>query len=241
MAAGSAAAADLAVRMPARAIANCPAAWFDGAYVGVNGGGVLWNANRTDQDGVIVDTTTTVQKKGSGVVGGQVGYNWTRCNTLVGVEIDGDWSGARVTTQYFPNAIPPVNVNISSRFDGLVTGRVRAGVALDNLLVYVTGGVAGGHFRTTWTNIAPAVPLFLQADISEWAWGFAAGFGVEWAWTDRLSVRGEALYLDFLDRERTALFPPLVPPTANFTHSDSMWLARVGINLKLGGPVVVNR
>src|SRR5215467_7264489 len=84
LAAGSAAAADMGVNVPVRQ--NCPAAWFDGGYIGVNGGAVQWTANRTDQDGVIIDTTTIVQKKAGGVAGGQIGYNWTRCNTLFGVE-----------------------------------------------------------------------------------------------------------------------------------------------------------
>ena len=228
LAAGSAAAADMGVNLPVRQ--NCPAAWFDGGYIGVNGGAVQWTANRTDQDGVIIDTTTIVQKKAGGVAGGQIGYNWTRCNTLFGVELDGDWAGAKVTTQFLPNT-PGVNVNVTSRFNALATARTRAGVVLDNLLLYVTGGVAGGQFRTTWTNqvFAPPPPFLIQADISEWRWGWVAGFGTEWAWTDRITVRSEALYVDFTDRERTVLAIP-----ANFTHSDSMWLARIGINVRLG-------
>jgi len=227
LAAGSAAAADMGVNVPARP--NCPAAWFDGGYIGLNGGGVLWIANRTDQDGAIVDTMTVVQKKSGGVAGGQIGYNWTRYNTLFGLEIDGDWASAKATTQFLPNT-PGINVNVTSRFNALTTARTRAGVVLDNLLLYVTGGVAGGQFRTTWTNFAP--PILVQADISEWRWGWVAGFGTEWAWSDRVTVRSEALYVDFTDREHTV---PIIP--ANFTHGDSMWLARVGINVRLGGPI----
>jgi outer membrane immunogenic protein len=231
LAAGSAAAADMAMNVPVRT--NCPAAWFDGGYLGVNGGAVQWTANRTDQDGVIVDTTTVVQKKSGGVAGGQIGYNWTRCNTLFGVEIDGDWAGAKASTQFLPNT-PGVNVNVTSRFNALATARTRAGVVLDSLLLYVTGGVAGGQFRTTWTNavFAPPPGFLVQADISEWRWGWVAGFGTEWAWSDRITVRSEALYVDFTDREHRVLIIP-----ANFTHGDSMWFARVGINVRLGGPI----
>ena len=77
---------------------------FSGGYVGINGGTVNWTANRTDQDEVLVDTATYVQKKWGGVVGGQIGYNWTSCNTVFGIEVDGDWSSARATTQLIPNA-----------------------------------------------------------------------------------------------------------------------------------------
>ena len=53
---------------------------------------------------------------------------------------------------------------------------------MDNLLLYVTGGLAAGHFKTTYTNqfigIPGVVPGFLfQADNSQWRWGMAAGFG----------------------------------------------------------------
>ena len=140
-----------------------------------------------------------------------------------------------MTTRFFPNAVPPVDVSVKSRFDALVTGRARAGVVLDNLLLYVTAGVAGGHFRTTYTNIAVPPPPFIQFDINETAWGWVAGIGTEWAWNDRVSVRAEALYLEFPDRRHTVAFIP-----ADFTHSDSMWLARLGLNVKLDAPVVAN-
>src|ERR1700737_4902126 len=81
---GSAAAADYPVRGAVRV--GCPAAAFDGAYIGANGGGVWWSTNRTDQDAVVGEVTTYNQKTAGGIVGGQLGYNWARCNTLLGVE-----------------------------------------------------------------------------------------------------------------------------------------------------------
>jgi outer membrane immunogenic protein len=228
-------AADMAVKAVRPLPPPCAAAKFSGGYIGINGGAVNWQANRTDQDEVLVDSATYVQKKWGGVIGGQIGYNWTTCNTLWGLELDGDWSSAKVTTQLLPNS-PFFNININSRFDGLVTGRTRAGVVLDNLLIYVTGGVAAGHFRTSFQsaiNIPGVINVNNQADFSQWRWGWVAGFGTEWAWTDRVSLRSEVLYVDFVDRENRVLF---APPAgfANFTQSDSMWITRVGINVKLG-------
>ena len=175
---GSASAADMPVKY-APPVKVCAADWFRGGYIGVNGGGVNWTANRTDQDEVLVDTATYVQKKWGGVVGGQIGYNWTTCNTLWGIELDGDWAYAKATTQLLPNS-PFFNINIESRFDALLTARTRTGIVLDNLLLYVTGGIAAGHFKTTYTNqflgIAGVVPGFLfQAESREWRWGLAAG------------------------------------------------------------------
>ena len=187
LAAGAASAADMPVyKGPVR---SCAADQFGGGYIGLNAGGANWTANRTDQDEVLVDTASYVQKKWGGVVGGQVGYNVTTCNTVWGIELDGDWASTKATTQLIPNS-PFFNVNIQSRFDALLTARTRAGIVVDNLLLYVTGGLAAGHFRTTYTNqffgIPGVVPGTLsQADFNEWRWGLAAGFGVEWAWSPR--------------------------------------------------------
>jgi outer membrane immunogenic protein len=234
---GAATAADMPVKaMPMR---GCAADQFHGGYVGINGGGVNWTANRTDQDEVLIDTATYVQKKWGGVVGGQLGFNRTTCNTVWGFELDGDWSSADVTTRLIPNSAF-FNTNIQSRFDGLLTARGRSGIVIDNLLLYVTGGVAAGHFTTTYTNQFLGIPGVIpgtlsQAQSNEWRWGWVAGFGTEWAWTDQISFRSEVLYVDFVDRESRFLFS--APSTfANFTNSDSMWVTRVGINFKFGGP-----
>jgi outer membrane immunogenic protein len=210
----------------------CAAAQFQGGYVGISGGGVNYQANRTDQDEVLTDTATYVQKKWGGIVGAQAGYNWTTCNTLWGIEVDGSWVGAKVTTRIQPNNLGE-DQTVTSRFDTLVTGRVRTGVVLDNLLLYVTGGVAAGHFQTDWIH----ADANGAATIKEWRWGWVAGFGTEWAWTPNVSLKSEVLYVDFVDREHRVLF---FPPAgfANFTHSDSAWISRVGLNVKFGGPVV---
>src|SRR5712691_9747731 len=123
--AGSASAADLSRPVyKAEPVKRCPADWFRGGYIGVNGGSVNWTANRTDQDEVLVDSATYVQKKWGGVIGGQIGYNWTTCNTLWGFEVDGDWAYAKATTQLIPND-PFFNIKIESRFDALLTARTR--------------------------------------------------------------------------------------------------------------------
>ena len=215
---------------------HCAADRFRGSYIGINGGGVNWTANRTDQDEVLVDTATYVQREWAGVIGGQIGYNWVGgCNTLWGIELDGDWSNASASTQLIPNA-PLFNININSQFDGLVTARTRAGLVLDNVLLYVTGGVAAGHFNTTYTSQFLGIPGVVtgftnQASVDEWRWGMVAGVGAEWAWSDRVSIRSEVLYVDFVDSEKRVLFA--APATfANFTQSDSMWISRLGVNLK---------
>jgi len=234
--ASAAAAADLPMRGIAP-VQNCAARQFQGAYIGINGGGVHWTANRTDQDEVLVDSATYVQKEWGWAIGGHAGYNWGTCNTIFGLEIDGNWVDADVTTRLIPNS-EFFNINVHSRLDGLATARFRTGIAVDNLLFYATGGIAGGHFKTTYTNqffgIAGQVPGFLfQAHTDEWRFGWVAGFGAEWAFSPNWSLRSEVLYVEFADREKRFLFAP--PTTfANFTESDSMWVGRVGLSYRFG-------
>src|SRR5712692_7631174 len=171
--AGSASAADMAVKYRAP-VKVCAADWWRGGYIGINGGGVNYQANRTDSDDFLFGSSSTyVQKKWGYVVGGQIGYNWTTCNTLWGIEIDGDWGRADVTTTAFP-AAAGFNLNVNSRFDGLVTGRARTGIVLDSLLLYLTGGVAAVHSRTTWTR-AFAPPVVLPSGIPRLALGLGRG------------------------------------------------------------------
>src|SRR5690349_8192433 len=97
-------AADFPVRTVMPVGTACPAAQFNGWYAGLNAGGVAWTANRTDQDAFVSEAASYVQNKSGWVGGGQLGYNYARCNVLFGVEVEGDWSNTSVTTSFLPNA-----------------------------------------------------------------------------------------------------------------------------------------
>lgn len=210
---------------------GCAAPLFSGWYAGVNAGGVNYTANRTDQDGVLGAPATYVQKDWGILAGGLAGYTWARCYAIFGVEIDGNWSNTKASTSLFPNA--PGTASITSGFDGLLTARTRVGVAFDRLLLFLTGGVAYAHIRTAWTANFGA-PFNGDRQIEEWRWGWVAGFGTEWAWTDRVTIRSEVLYIDLLDNDTRVLFYPSVPQHASFTRSDSIWISRIGLNVRFG-------
>lgn len=208
---------------------GCAAPQFSGWYAGLNVGGVNHTANRTDQDGVFGSPATYVQKDWGIVAGGLAGYTWARCYAIFGVEIDGNWSNTKLHTQLLPNSAG--SASITSQFDSLMTARTRVGVAFDRLLLFLTGGIAYAHTRTTW-SAAFGAPFNGEQVIDQWRWGWVAGFGTEWAWTDRVTIRSEVLYIDLLDRSSQRLFYPAVPQYANFTHSDSIWVSRIGLNVR---------
>lgn len=212
-------------------VANCAAPQFAGWYGGLNAGGVNYTANRTDLDGAFGSTATYVQKDWGLIAGGVAGYTWARCTALFGVELDGNWANTKLTTTLLPNA--PGDASITTRFDALITGRTRIGVAFDRMAVFLTSGFALANTRTTWLANFGA-PFNGEVELNQWRWGWVAGFGSEWAWTDRISIRSEVLYVDLLDNTTRTLFYPAVPQYANFTHSDSFWISRMGVIIKFG-------
>ena len=135
-------------------MSDCPAAQFQGGYVGIHGGATGYTANRNDLDGYLLFpapvTVASVAKSSGGMVGGQVGYNWTRCNALLGIELDGSWTSAGAATRLVN--VPGVLADVSSQVHGVGTARGRAGIVVDNLLLYVTGGIATARIETTWTS-----------------------------------------------------------------------------------------
>jgi outer membrane immunogenic protein len=233
LAATYAGAADLPAKaVPAPCNCTCDATQFGGWYVGISGGAVKHIAHRSDHDGFLSgDDATFVTDKWGGIVGGTIGWNIARCRTVWGFEVDGSWTSVSKTFTTDPNSADPEQFR--SRMDAFLTARLRAGVALDNMLLYVTGGLAAARFRTTWEDFnAGATPLD-TVTFSEWRLGWVAGFGVEWTWTGNWTFKSEALYANFSDRERSHTFPGFGPAT--FTHSDEVWIARVGLNYKFGG------
>ena len=231
---GAANAADLPVKAP-RAVGPafvCAASQFGGAHVGIHGGSVYHQAHRGDTDGFLTDNSGWTLNKWGGHAGGQLGYDWTTCSTVWGVEVDGAWVFG--TKNFLPdNPNGGGTGGITTRTDWLATARVRSGVALDSLLIYATGGVAAARFRTTWVNGANT------ADFRETRFGWTAGLGTEWAWSRNVSFKFETLYVGFTDRDRSATFAG--PGTFNFRHSDSMWISRVGLNYRWGADPVLAR
>jgi outer membrane immunogenic protein len=247
---GAAFAADMAVKAAPLAVQRCAADQFKGGYVGVNGGAVNWTSNRTDQDERLIDAATYVQKGWAGMVGGQVGYNGGSCNTIWGFEIDGDWVSGRNNTQLIPNNGQPTlfNINVASRWDAIVTARGRAGVVLDNMLLYVTGGVAAGHFKTAYTNQFFGIPGVVAGNVNtwntdQWRYGLVAGVGAEWAFGGNWTVRSEVLYVDFIESSHNVLSVSVPGPgfLGGFRESDSAWIGRIGVNYRFGGGAVVAR
>jgi outer membrane immunogenic protein len=254
-AAAPAGAADL--RMPVKALPPPPpaCAQFGGFYVGGHVGWGYYEHTWSDRDAWTSELSddlqrANVQTSDSGFIGGvQGGYNWQSHCTVFGVQVDYAWSSINANA-FETDADVGINLDslsVESRLKGIGTIRFRTGLVVDNLLLYVTGGVGWGRFERTYTQTdlnAPAFETF-ATDKNKWAW--VAGVGTEWAAWGNWSIQSEVLYAWFQKDETSficsgAIFCDVATgETKRFDHHDSVWITKIGLNYRFGGAPVVAR
>ncbi len=143
-----------------------PSSIWMGPYLGANIG-YEWGT---------VDNSST---RPSGIAGGiEGGYNWQRGSFVLGAEADIELSAADDTISPF---------EFSNPWFGTVRGR--AGVALNNVLLYGTGGLSFGELRADSFNLTETHTTV----------GWVAGAGAEVAFNPRWSAKAEWLYLSLSD------------------------------------------
>lgn len=238
---GAANAADL--RAPVKApVAVAPAcAQFGGFYLGVQGGSVTHEAGWTDRDNwadrfsIDIALGHVERTKWGGAVGPLVGYNWQRNCTVFGVEVDWSWTSLDHSRGYTGDGIPAnMLITLNDRVRWYGTARTRAGIVVNDLLLYATGGFAYANTKHSWTMTQAPAPTLEGFSTSGTRFGWTAGVGTEWAWTGNWSVKFETLYVRFTDKE-TTVFSPSAATNFTFDNHDALWVSRVGLNYRWGG------
>jgi outer membrane immunogenic protein len=163
-----------------------------------------------------------------GIVGGlQAGWNWQADSLVFGIEADvtfTDWSDKQKNeeedTEY-----------IEGDIDLLATLRARAGFAVDNLLLYVTAGgaIADAEYDATDEEEDPGSQDNVDFDDI----GFVIGGGAEWGVDDRWTLRVEALYYSFNDKEDASDLIDEEDLEGNEVKFDDAWIVRAGLNFRL--------
>jgi outer membrane immunogenic protein len=179
-AAGGAWAADVSPPRPAPApvVVPPPALKYNwtGFYIGGNVG-YGW-ARVTGSDGGV-----SVSEDLSGVIaGGLVGFNWQAGMFVGGIEADYQWSDQKVSI-----------FDATFRISSFATVRGRAGVAVDNVYIYGTGGYAHFEFKGEDSTFS----------VTENRGGWTVGAGIDVAVVGNLIARGEYLYLRSFDKTYT--------------------------------------
>jgi outer membrane immunogenic protein len=179
--------------------------------------------------------------------GGQVGYNAQFNQLVVGVETDLNWMNSAVKTTGFvapPNGIITNVATSTAGLRWLGTLRGRAGFAVDRALFYVTGGLAYGDTRasTNSSNFDGTNTDLYAGSVSGVRAGYTVGGGMEYAFTDNISLKGEYLYYNLGSASyAVAAANTFATGEGIFTTARQKFdgsIARIGINYKWGGPIV---
>ena len=221
---------------------------WTGFYVGVNAG-YGWQNSERQLDlrsgrhllaGAAGGTITYADDNGDGFVGGgQVGYNYQFGSFVLGVEADlqcadlGGSNGTAFVPAGFPAAFVPAGT--AGGIDWFGTVRARAGFAFDRALVYATGGFAYGG--------ADDNNDFFGSNNDDVRTGWALGGGVEYAFTNNLTLGLEGLWVN-LEGDNNQTFIGTVPAAGGTgrrsslrpatTSDNEFFVARAKLNFKFG-------
>jgi len=141
---------------------------------------------------------TTVNASPTGFVGGgQIGCDYQFAPTWV-VGIEGAVSGATLkgsTSVGLPLGFPGEAASVTGAMDLLPSLTARFGYAADRWLFYVKGGVAWASDSYSATGTFKGTPFDFEG--LDLRFGWTAGGGVEWAFSDLWSARFEYDYYQF--------------------------------------------
>ncbi|HEY8565756.1 MAG TPA: porin family protein [Beijerinckiaceae bacterium] len=259
LAAGAAHAADLPSRVaPAPMLPLPPAFTWSGFYVGTYSA-LISAENKITTQGNAANTIGNVatgrrpaaidDDRTGRLSGAQIGYNLQFGMFVAGVEADIALANVTPKSVYVS---PLADVSyFRSDIDAFGTVRGRLGVALDNVLIYATGGLAGA-------DITDRVAFFRNTDRafqfvgkkSGVEYGYTVGGGVEialpaslqqYAFVGRLlgatavSIKAEYLYYDLGDRNVVVNNIPGVGVnsyTSNFERTGH--IGKIGFNYRFG-------
>lgn len=242
---GPAMSADLPAKAPAPVVVRPACAQFGGFYLGGHVGGGSYRYDYSDR-GNLVQTidddlpTSARLSDGNFLAGVQGGYNWQRNCTVFGVEADWSWTNFKATGDFFDgDGGTQDSFNLESRMRWFGTVRARGGVVVDNLLLYLTGGIAYANFDRTLTvnEDAPATTAVFNNSSTRWGW--TVGAGAEWQWANNWSLKGEFLYMRFESNDDTISAVTVngvnfgVPGRSySISNEDEAWVARLGVNYR---------
>jgi outer membrane immunogenic protein len=251
---GAADAADLPAKSPAPPPEPPPLPHYfnwTGFYVGGNFGGGWATSDFSGttlfrSGGVTTPSTFSGSDNLSGILGGgQIGFNYEFPSSIVlGLEADGDWANINGSTSTCSTSTGVTTGCAANnvKIEDFGTVRTRLGYAWSNVLLYGSGGWAWGGSKTTSTLTCvgagcPATSATFtggNSTSSVGASGWAAGAGLEWAFTRNWTVRFEYLHLQFDDVGQG--FNSAGTVTGHFTSATSSTsnleadIVRVGVN-----------
>jgi len=161
---------------------------WTGAYLGLQAG-YSWGQERTrfsDAFGRGFNGARFRPGADTAIGGVQAGFNYQLGGFVLGIEGDVEALDASETL-----SAPGISTRLRRDWQASLRGRV--GFAMDRFMIYATGGAAFTEFD--YRVLDPATGLAANTSRSKTGW--AAGLGVNFAYTDSLILGAEYRYTDF--------------------------------------------
>lgn len=194
---GAASAADLAPE-PYVEPPPPPFSWT-GFYAGVHAG-YAWGDQDDNQSNLFTTAPLPADSFDvDGFVGGvHGGYNWQMDQFVFGVEGDIDYTNIKGSEGYagFVPDLGDVVGQLELESNWQASLRLRAGYAVDNFLLYATGGVAFADGKLTSSGF-DGNDVYYSSDDSNTHVGWTIGVGAEYAFSPNWIARAEVRYTDF--------------------------------------------
>lgn len=176
---------------------------WTGFYIGGNVGGGMASSHFDDPCLYCSSATPT---RGFFTGGAQIGYNYQFGAGLVGIEADVNGNSSFKDSVLGGNDFFALRVGTKADISGTI--RARAGLVVNNALVYVTGGAAwadvkqtGIEFTNETTRSDFGLPTGVTANNSGVLWGGVIGAGVEYALNPNWTIGAEFLHTMYQDRD----------------------------------------
>jgi outer membrane immunogenic protein len=238
---GPALAADLPAKVNTKAPVAAPIYDWSGFYIGLDGGGgwarKCWDLTNNGGAALTTSFREGCGNASGGMFGAQVGYRWQTAAWVFGLEAKGDWAnyrGSNVSLFY-----PAGSVTDQSKVNamGLFTGQV--GYAINNILLYGTGGAAVAADKYYGMGTASGIAFDTA---SETRVGGYAGFGIEVGVTPNFTVGAQYGHAFMGSNTLNFTSTGVRIPAGVFSRTDSikqdMDIFTVRVNYKFGGPVI---
>jgi outer membrane immunogenic protein len=163
----------------------------------------------------------------TGAVGGvEVGYDWQKGTFVYGVAADWTWTDLKTKTQRSSGGSA---YTFNTKIDWLASFRGRMGLAVQDTMVYVTGGLALGGIKSH-TFMAGPSDFFTYGKLSSARVGWVIGGGVEHRFARNWSFKAEALYYDLGKATSNITNQTDQPYSTTFHHE--ILIGRVGLNYR---------
>jgi outer membrane immunogenic protein len=242
---GTAFAADMAVKAP-RLAPPPPVYNWSGFYIGGHAGYGWQDVDSDVFDSNEVFLLSNSSKRKGGFGGGQIGFNWMWTpNWVVGVEADGSFANIKGSSSACTNT---GCAHTDTKVDSLFSARLRLGYAINNVLLYGTGGFGWTESKSVRTvdcvvaggGVCPGgpSPSALTGQISSASGGdggWVAGAGVEYGFTPNITARIEYLHYQIDGITRRFTYPGFPTASRRIDTDTSMDTVRFAVNFLFGG------